>query len=117
MDRYGMDVVVLWDAEDETTDVYLHAGLMVVKAIAASARSPKSALGVDFTALDKAILEVQRQAGYLDEIATSSGAIKQGAEKILKRVETMRKALECQIEILNEQVGQLKSKLGDAQSG
>jgi len=38
-------------------------------------------------------------------------------QKILKRVETMRKALECQIEILNEQVGQLKSKLGDAQSG
>ncbi|KAB2935686.1 MAG: hypothetical protein F9K25_02975 [Candidatus Contendobacter sp.] len=115
--RYGMDVVVHWDAEDETTDVYLHAGLMVTKAIAASARSPKSALGVDFTALDKAILEVQRQAGYLDEIATSSGTIKQGAEKILKRVETMRKALECQIEVLNEQVGQLKSKLGDAQPG
>ena len=115
--RYGMDVVVLWDAEDETTDVYLQAGLMVAKAIAIGARSPNSEIEADFVALDKAILEVQRQAGYLDEIATSSGTIKNGAEKILSRVETMRRALERQVGILNEQVKQLRSVLGDAHSG
>ncbi len=81
--RYGMDVVVLWDAEDETTDVYLQAGLMVAKAIAMSARRPNPEIEADFVALDKAILEVQRQAGYLDEIETSSGTIKNSAEKIL----------------------------------
>lgn len=115
--RYGVDVVVLWDAEDETTDVYLQAGLMVAKAIAMSAHSPKPEIEADFVELDKAILEVQRQAGYLDEIATSSGTIKSGAEKILNRVATMRKALDRQVEILKEQVTQLRSVLGDSQPG
>lgn len=115
--RYGADVVVLWDAEDETTDVYLQAGLMVAKAIAMSARHPKQEIEADFDALDRAILEVQRQAGYLDEITTSSGTIKSGAEKILNRVAMMRKALDRQVEILNEQVTQLRSVLGDVQPG
>lgn len=114
--RYGMDVVVLWDAEDETTDVYLQAGLMVAKAIAVNARSPKPEIEADFVALDKAVLEVQRQVGYLDEIATSSNTIRNGADKILDRVEKMRKALERQVRILDEQVEQLKSTLGRSQT-
>lgn len=115
--RYGMDVVVLWDAEDETTNVYLQAGLMVVKAIAVGVRSSKPEVKADFVALDKAILEVQRQAGYLDEIETYSGTIKSGSDKILGKVQTMRKALNRQVEILKEQVTQMRSVLGDAQPG
>ena len=115
--RYGMDVVVLWNADDEATDVYLQAGLMVAKAIAMGARSPNLEIEADFEALDKAILEVQRQAGYLDDITTSSDTIKSGAEKILNRVAMMRKALDRQVDILKEQVEQLKSVLGDAQPG
>lgn len=115
--RYGTDVVVLWDAEDETTDVYLQAGLMVAKAIAMSARRPNVEIETDFVALDKAILEVQRQAGYLGDIETYSGTIKSGADKILDRVAMMRKALDRQVEILKEQVTQLRSVVGDAQPG
>lgn len=86
-----MDVVVLWDAEDETTDIYLQAGLMVAKAIAASARSPKSELGVDFAALDKAILEVRRQSppilqarGWLEArygVSAGPGSVTGGASQ------------------------------------
>jgi len=115
--RYGMDVVVLWDAEDEMTDVYLQAGLMVAKAIAMGARSPNPEIEADLAALDRAILEIQRQVGHLNDIETYSGTIKNGAGKILEKVETMRKGLERQVEILKEQVGQLKSVLGDAQPG
>ena len=43
--------------------------------------------------------------------------IKSGADKILGKVETMRKVLDRQVEILKEQVGQLRSVLGDAQTG
>lgn len=89
---------------------------MVAKAIALNARSPKPEIEADFVALDKAILEVQRQAGYLDEIATSSNTIRNGADKILDRVEKMRKTLERQVGILNAQVEQLKSIFGSPQS-
>ncbi len=115
--RYGMDVVVLWDAEDETTDVYLQAGLMVAKAIAMGVCSPNPEIESDFVVLDKAILEVQRQANALDEIEKSSGTIKKGAQNILDKVEIMRNGLNRQVEILKEQVGQLRSVLGDAQPG
>ena len=61
--------------------------------------------------------EIQRQVGHLNDIETYSGTITNGAKKIVEKVETMRKGLERQVEILKEQVGQLKSVLGDAQPG
>jgi hypothetical protein len=101
--RYGNDVVVVWDAEDSTSDVFLAAGIMVCKALALRKGAMNDELAVDFAALDRAIREIERQAGYLGDIETSSQTIKSGAEKILKRVETMRSALTKQIETLDQQ--------------
>jgi hypothetical protein len=96
--RYGNDVVVVWDAEDSNSDVFLTAGIMVCRALA----------------LRKAIREIERQAGYLSEIETSSQTIKSGAEKILKRLDAMRSALEKQIAMLDQQSEALRVLAGDS---
>jgi hypothetical protein len=101
--RYGTDVIVVWDAEDETTDTVLSGALMVCKALSVRARSRNEALAADIDSLEKAIREVERQPGLLDEIKTRGTTIKNGAEKILNRVESMRSALAKQIEILDAQ--------------
>ena len=62
--------------------------------------------------LEKAIREVERQAGYLDEIKTISSTIKNGAEKILNRIEIMSSAMVKQIEALDTQAHLLRQLVG-----
>lgn len=107
--RYGNDIVVVWDAEDELTDTYLSAAIMVCKALAVRKSVVDKKLSADFGALDKAIREIERQVGFLDEIKTSSTTIKNGAEKILNRVEVMRTALTKQIETLDAQASLIRA--------
>jgi len=107
--RYGNDIVVVWDAEDEFSDAYLKAGFMAAKALAVRARMDNAERSADFQAIDKSLTEIQRQVAYLDEIRTWSGTIKNSAEKVIDRVERMQKALEVELECLGEQVAQLKS--------
>ena len=38
--RYGSDVLVLWDAEDEQTDPYLHPAILLGLALASRQRRP-----------------------------------------------------------------------------
>jgi hypothetical protein len=101
--RYGSDIVVVWDAEDDTSDVYLAAAVMIAKALALRTKTTSKATPIDIDALDSAVREIERQAGWLEEIRTSSGTIKSSAEKILGRIEQMRAALSKQIASLDRQ--------------
>jgi len=110
--RYGNDVVIVWNAEDEGTDPYLSAALMICKALVLRQTAVDQDIAADFDLLEKAIREVERQASYLDEIKTSSSTIKNGAEKILSRIEIMSNALVKQIEVLDTQAGLLRQLVG-----
>lgn len=107
--RYGNDIVVTWDAEDETTDAWLKAGLLTARALAVRAATDHAERAADFQAIDKSLAEIQRQVKYLDDIRTWSGTIKNNAEKVIDRAERMQKALEMELEALGEQVAQLKN--------
>ncbi len=107
--RHGNDIVVVWDAEDESTDAYLKAGLMAAKALTVRARLENAERTADFQAIDKSLTEIQRQVRYLDEIRTWSSTIKNNAEKVIDRVERMQKALDGELETLGQQVEQLKN--------
>ena len=109
---YGSNIIVDWDAEDETSDAYLKAGFMAAKALAVRARMENAERTADFQAIDKSLTEIQRQVKYLDEIRTWSGTIKNSAEKVIDRVERMQKALDVELETLGQQVEQLKSVAG-----
>ena len=106
--RYGSDVVVVWDAENPVSDPYLSAALSVTKALAARGNDDSDALGVDVEALEKAIREVERQAGGLDEITKSAQNIDGHVSKILDRARIVRNGLERQVGVLDEQVEGLR---------
>lgn len=106
--RHGNDIVVIWDAGDESTDAYLKAGFMAAKALTVRARLENAERAADFQSIDKALTEIQRQVRYLDEIRTWSGTIKNNAEKVIDRVERMQKALDGELETLGQQIEQLK---------
>ena len=106
--RYGNDVILVWDAEDPRSDVVLIAGLSVARALCARGRARSDAEAADFDAIERAILEIEKQACSLDEVTKSAETIRNGSEKILKRTEIMRRAFRDQIETLSEKVRDLQ---------
>ena len=109
--RYGDDVVVVWDAEDPATDAYFGAALSIAKALCARGVAGNGELGLDLEALDKAIREVERQSGGLEEITKSAEAIDGHVGRILDRARIMRNGLDRQVSVLDEKVGGLKELL------
>ena len=105
--RYGNDIIVVWDAEDLASDVFLSAGLSVAKALSTRANTQAKETGADFEAIEKAILEIEKQSGGLDEITRLTTTIKNNSENILNRARIMGDGLTKQIALLNEKVAAL----------
>jgi hypothetical protein len=112
MKRMGDDVFVIWDADDPHTDIYLQAGLTVARALCTRQAKQRDACAADFDAIDKAINDIEKKAESLDEIRGSAESIKDGADKILKRVGLARKGIEAQVSSLRELIGDLKGTVG-----
>ena len=106
--RFGNDIVAVWDPEDPATRVYLIAALSVARALSVQSASDGEAHGVDVETLDRAIREVERQAGGLDEITKSAQAIDGHVTKILDRARIVRNGLDRQVGVLDEKVGGLR---------
>ncbi|HEX9093504.1 MAG TPA: hypothetical protein VF902_05925 [Coriobacteriia bacterium] len=107
--RYGDDIVVRWSASSEQSDVYLDAALSLARALATRGVGSVSERAADFEAIEEAILEVERRAQSLDEIATYAETIRGGAGKIVERVRITREALERQVLRLRDRVEELAS--------
>jgi hypothetical protein len=107
--RYGNDLVVIWDAEDAASDVYLKAGILACRALCFRAQRQSAAQQVDFDVIEKAILEIEKRAGNLDEVRKAAETIQSASGKILERVRIDRDALEKQVVLLRDRVEDLKS--------
>ncbi len=107
--RFGSDVVVVWDAEDPGTDVWLIAGLEVARALCAAASAGlDDERAADLDALEGAISAVEKQAEGLEVIRRLAGSVRNGGQKILDRVASMRDGLARQIGILRDSTERLK---------
>jgi hypothetical protein len=113
--RYGNDMVVIWDVNDPTSDVYLKAGIIAARALCFRAERKSAAQQTDFEAIEKAILEIEKRAGNLDEVRKSAETIQSATTRILDRVRIDRDALEKQVEVLREKVSDLKTFSSAAQ--
>ena len=105
--RYGDNLVVVWDAEDAASDVYFDAGLSVAKALCVRSKTRSEEVGADIDAIERAVLEIEKQAGGLEEITKSANTIRRNNDTILNRARIMGEALSKQIGILNENVDAL----------
>jgi hypothetical protein len=107
--RYGHDVVVVWDPEDTSTDAFLLAALELARAMCFYSQRRRESQDADFDSIDKAMHAIEKHAGNLDEIRKSAVTIRNAGENILKRVEIDKTALEEQVAILREKVGDLRA--------
>jgi hypothetical protein len=107
--RCGNDFVVVWDAEDAASDVYLKAGILACRALCFRAQRQSAAQQVDFDVIEKAILEIEKRAGNLDEVRKAAETIQSSSGKILERIRIDRDALEKQVVLLRDRVDDLKN--------
>ena len=109
--RYGNDLVIIWDAEDETTDLRLKAAYSVARALGVKQVGQSGRdVGDSIDRIESATRAVEKQVKYLDEFEKWSGTIKSHAEKILDRSERMRTDLAKEVLALDQQIAVLKTK-------
>jgi hypothetical protein len=107
--RYGHDIVVRWNPDDDENDVWLKAALMVATALSVKAASHDQADAATFEKIDKAMARIRKAIEGFDEVNTSANTIKNAAVKILDRSRLMQEALVPQIETIVEEVGKLQA--------
>jgi hypothetical protein len=113
--RYGSDIFVVWDAEDPATDIHLIAALDIGRGLSVRQSQERESASADFTAIDKAILDIEQRAKNLGEIDSCAKKIVGNAEDIQERVRKDRKELERQIVVLREKVGDLRNAMNTPQ--
>jgi hypothetical protein len=106
--RYGCDVIVVWDADDPASDLTLKLGLSVARALCITKSVQREHQAADFTEIDKAILEINKQIESLDEIRTWTETIRNNGQKILDRLRISREKLSAQAQTLTDRLADLK---------
>lgn len=105
--RYGNDIVVVWDAEDATTDLYVKVAYSVGRALAIRVRDDSAQTQVQEVEL--ATRNIEKQLQYLDEFKTWGETVKGHGEKISDRAVRMAAELTKEIKRLDRQVEALKT--------
>jgi hypothetical protein len=111
--RRGSNIVVHWNADDAGFDVFFRAALTLARALCVREQQRGAAEAADLADIDKAILEIEKRTGDLDDICTWANTIANNAEKILAKQERLRKALDSQIEVLRSKTETLKALTQD----
>src|SRR5262245_33814433 len=73
--RYGHTLVVVWDADDELTDVVLSAALACAKALSVRAGRRSTVEAVSMQKIDAAIAAITKQVEGFDEIRTHATTV------------------------------------------
>lgn len=107
-ERYGDDVIVVWDANDEATDVFLQAGFTCARAISIKQRRNQQQEGADLDALERAIEAIRKNLEGLSEVRTSANTIKNAAQKIDQRSERVQERITESLQELSEHLSALR---------
>lgn len=108
--RYGQDLVVVWDAEDPSTDPYLLAAIEIARACVVERHRGEVADEVDLESIDRAINEIEKRAAGLERIRKPAETIRSSSETILERVRIDQDALERQVAVLREKLTSLHTR-------
>lgn len=109
--RVGDDLLVVWDPDDVSTDIYVQVALSVAKALVHNAALAGDHDDVDLASMDAAVAEISRQVERLDGMTKSTSTIRNGADKLDQQIGAMRKVLEKEVERLRAGVESVREAL------
>lgn len=112
--RYGSDILMVWDEEDEETDPYLHAALLLGLALASQKRRPDDA--GDVKALAGIEHSLQEELKRLDKMRKLSDSIRRDAEKLGEEVRIGTDKLGQLLRKAKEALRAMNVELADAEA-
>ena len=107
LQRWGQDVVVVWDETDPATDVRLKAAFLLARALCVRANRHDAEDAASFAEIDAAIEVIRKQIAGFEEIKTSARTIVGGGEKILNRSRIMEDEIGKRMSILATQLARV----------
>lgn len=107
--RHGNDLIVVWDPEDPTTDVYVQAAYSVARALVVRETRESVESQKALAAIAKATQTIESQLEVLGQIKTWAETVKTNGEKIAARADSMKATITAQIEELNRNLAALKA--------
>ena len=108
--RFGSDIVVKWDADDDANDVWLQAAVMVATALSVKAASHDKRDAASFEKIDKAIEKIRKCFEGFEDITTCATTAKNAAEKILNRARLIQEGLPSHVQAIVDEIGKLKEE-------
>jgi hypothetical protein len=107
------NIVVVWDAENPETDVYLEAALWAGRSIAALVQKTKGVAKKGKTptieVIETAVLDIQKQLGDLDTLLKSNQTIRNACDKQEKTVRVMREKITKDITKARETIDAMRA--------
>jgi hypothetical protein len=114
--RYGNDLVVVWDSDDGSTDLYVRAALSVARALVVRETQQSAESEQALKAIELSTRAIEKQIEHLGQIRTWAETVKNNGERIADRASHMNEALVREVEELNRQLAALKAKAAEVQS-
>lgn len=105
--RYGSDLVVVWDAEDSTTDVYLRAAYSVARALAVRQAQAEAGRDEALEAITRAANALGKHAAQLAQVKRSGETARSSAETIIETAVKLGADLEKQLGVVNDSIAAL----------
>jgi len=109
LQRHGSDVVVVWDADDPSSDLVVQAAYSLARALAVRERRTDRESQAAITAIEHAARGVERQAAFLEDVRRMADTVKGHGEKIADRAARMIEELRREVERLDAQVAAMRA--------
>jgi hypothetical protein len=108
--RYGSDLVIVWDPDDPSTDLYVKAALSVARALVIRETHESAESEQALKAIELSTRAVEKQIEHLAQIKTWAETVKSNGEKIADRAGRMNEVLVQAVEELDRQLAALKTE-------
>jgi hypothetical protein len=103
-ERYGQDFVVVWDAEDPTSDALIRLAYLAADALAVAHGEDDEEVRAALEEIERAARAIHKQVPHCEELQKLGASIRSQAERIEERARKMVAELTRQVEALDEQV-------------
>lgn len=109
--RSGDDIYVVWDAEDEATDLFLRLAYSLARTLCVRQEVADQQQSADLAAIEKSLANLQKEANGFDDLQTAADQVGKQSTKMLERIRIMRTRIEKELDQLMQCTAALKQHL------
>ena len=109
LQRYGSDILVVWDSNDPASDLVLRVAYSLARALAVRERESDQTSQAAVAEIERASRAIEKQVSYLDDVRKWAETVRGHGEKIADRSARMVEELAREVERLDAQVAAMRA--------